>query len=48
MTTFEGLKSNKARRDAGFHKLQNEKANRSVEEAKKKSTVKYGGIQDPA
>ena len=35
MTTFEGLKSKRARRDAELQKLRNEKANRSVEEAKK-------------
>ena len=35
MTTFEELKSKRSRRDAEFQKLRNEKANRSVDEAKK-------------
>jgi hypothetical protein len=35
MTTFEELKSKRSRRDAQFQKLRNEKANRSVDEAKK-------------
>ena len=35
MTTFDELKSKRARRDVEFQRLQSEKANRSAQEAKK-------------
>jgi hypothetical protein len=44
MTTFEELKSKRARRDVEFQRLQSEKANRLSAGSQEKSTVEYGGV----